>query len=122
MVVLDKEITELKQLQIFRALRDFENITMYRNGQTYGCSVNYLEILLKNIKQQQQEQLHQYLKQSGINYNKFKSWITSDDIIKIADISTSNQMNVDGMTQLSTGFYRVRVVSNTTFRSCRFRY
>ena len=26
----------------------------------------------------------------------------SDDIIKIADISTANQMNVDGMTQLAT--------------------
>ena len=41
--------------------------------------------------------------------------LTHDDIIKIADISTANQMNLDGMTQLATGFYRVRVISTTTF-------
>ena len=28
----------------FQALRDFENIPFYRNGQTYGASTRYLEI------------------------------------------------------------------------------
>ena len=48
----------------FRALRDFENITMYRGGQSYGSSVNYLRNIVEKYRGTiSAKQFHQYLKQ-----------------------------------------------------------
>ena len=96
----------------------------YRGGQSYGSSVNYLRNIVEKYQEaQQQKQFHQYLKQIRLLITTSSNHgLVHDDIIKIADISSSNQMNVDGMTQLSTGFYRVRVVSNTTFNLVDLRY
>ena len=42
--------------------------------------------------------------------------LTTDDIIKIADRSSGNQIGLDGgFSQLRTGFYRVRDANNNTF-------
>ena len=101
----------------FRALRDFENITMYRGGQSYGSSVNYLRNIVEKYRGTVSAITISSISKANpaVITTSSNHGLVHDDIIKIADISSSNQMNVDGMTQLGTGFYRVRVVSNTTF-------
>jgi len=103
----------------FRALRDFENIPMYRGGEDYGSTVNYLRNIVEKYSDTQSNLEKTISSISKANpaliTTSAAHGLTHDDIIKIADDSDDNQMSVDGMTQLSTGFYRVRVVSTTTF-------
>lgn len=101
----------------FQALRDFENIPFYRNGQTYGTNTRYIRNIVEKYQTTTAYTISSISKANpALITTSSAHGLTSDDIIKIADDSTANQMNVDGMTQLATGFYRVRVVSNTTFR------
>ena len=101
----------------FQALRDFENIPFYRNGQTYGTNTRYVRNIVEKYQTTSAYTISSISKANpALISTSSAHGLTSDDIIKIADIDTANQMNVDGMTQLATGFYRVRVVSNTTFR------
>ena len=101
----------------FRALKDFENITMYRGGQSYGSNVNYLRNIVEKYSGTISSKTISLISKANpaVITTSSNHGLTHDDIIKIADIDSTNQMNVDGMTQLDTGFYRVRVVSNNTF-------
>ena len=100
----------------FQALRDFENIPMYRGGQSYAAGVRYIRNIVEKYSNTSARTItgittaNPAVFTTNGNHN-----LTTDDIIKLADISSGNQMNLDGMTQLSTGFYRVRVISGTTF-------
>ena len=100
----------------FQALRDFENIPFYRNGETYGTNTRYIRNIVEKYQTTTDLDITAITKANPavITTNGAHS-LTHDDIIKIADISTANQMNLDGMTELATGFYRVRVISTTTF-------
>ena len=98
------------------ALRDFEDIPMYRGGQSYGSTVNYLRNIVEKYSVTSPKTIASISKANpAVITTSSNHGLTHDDIIKIADIDSNNQMNVDGMTQLDTGFYRVRVVSNNTF-------
>ena len=101
----------------FRALRDFENIPMYRGGQNYGSNVNYLRNIVEKYSGTISSKTISLISRANpaVITTSSNHGLTHDDIIKIADIDSTNQMNIDGMTQLDTGFYRVRVVSNNTF-------
>ena len=100
----------------FRALKDFENITMYRGGQSYGSNVNYLRNIVEKYSVTSSKTIASISKANpAVITTSSNHGLEDDDIVKIADIDSNNQMNVDGMTQLDTGFYRVRVVSNNTF-------
>ena len=101
----------------FRALRDFENIPMYRGGANYGSSVNYLRNIVEKytsagktpITIEDITQANPAVITTDGDHN-----LTNDDIIKIADISSGNQFILDGM-QLNSGFYRVRDATSDTF-------
>ncbi|WP_440931171.1 LamG-like jellyroll fold domain-containing protein [Candidatus Pelagibacter sp.] len=101
----------------FRALRDFANIPMYRGGEDYGSSVNYLRNIVEKytsagktpITIEDITQANPAVFTTDGNHN-----LTNDDIIKIADISSGNQIRLDGM-QLNSGFYRVRDATSDTF-------
>ena len=100
----------------FQALRDFENIPFYRNGETYGANTRYIRNIVEKYQTTTDRDISAITKANpAVITTNGSHGLTHDDIIKIADISTANQMNLDGMTQLATGFYRVRVISNTTF-------
>ena len=100
----------------FQALRDFENIPFYRNGETYGTNTRYIRNIVEKYQTTTDRDITAITKANpAVITTNGSHGLTHDDIIKIADISTANQMNLDGMTQLATGFYRVRVISNTTF-------
>ncbi|MDC0416302.1 hypothetical protein OAM12_03470 [Candidatus Pelagibacter sp.] len=100
----------------FQALRDFENIPFYRNGQTYGANTRYIRNIVEKYQTKTDRDITAITKANpAVITTNGSHGLVHDDIIKIADISTANQMNLDGMTQLATGFYRVRVISNTTF-------
>ncbi|MDA9563016.1 hypothetical protein N9R42_04520, partial [Candidatus Pelagibacter bacterium] len=100
----------------FQALRDFENIPFYRNGQTYGANTRYIRNIVEKYQTTTDRDITAITKANpAVITTNGSHGLVHDDIIKIADISTANQMNLDGMTQLATGFYRVRVISNTTF-------
>ncbi|WP_440936877.1 LamG-like jellyroll fold domain-containing protein [Candidatus Pelagibacter sp.] len=102
----------------FRALRDFENIPMYRGGEDYGSSVSYVRNIVEKYTSAGKSprtitaisKANPAVITTSGNHN-----LTNDDIIKIADISAGNQMELDGMTQFSTGFYRVRNASSNSF-------
>ena len=103
----------------FRALRNFENIPFYRGGQNYGSDVNYL----RNIVEKYTAAGKSPRTITGITRanpavvtTNGNHGLTNDDIIKIADRSSGNQIGLDGgFSQLRTGFYRVRDANNNTF-------
>ena len=107
----------------FRALRNFENIQMYRQGVTYTfdstpdtSTENYVRNIVEKYSTTTARTITSISKANPARVTTSSAHgLTHDDIIKIADISTSNQLNLDGMTQFNTGYYRVRVVSTTTF-------
>ena len=102
----------------FRALRDFENIPMYRGGEDYGSSVSYVRnIVEKYTAAGKSPRTITAISKANpaVITTSGNHGLTNDDIIKIADISAGNQMELDGMTQFSTGFYRVRDASSNSF-------
>ena len=100
----------------FRALRDFENIAMYRGGQSYAANVRYLRNIVEKYQTTTSRAITSISKANpAVITTNGSHGLVHDDIIKITDDDTPNQMSLDGMTELDTGFYRVRVASNTTF-------
>ena len=108
----------------FNALRDFEDMQMYREGVIYTfnstpstSTTNYVRNIVEKYSGTISSKTILSISKANpaVITTSSNHGLTHDDIIKIADISTINQLNVDGMTQLGTSFYRVRVISNSAF-------
>ena len=108
----------------FKALRDFEDMQMYRDGVTYTfndppstSTTNYVRNIVEKYSGTISPKTILSISKANpaVITTSSNHGLTHDDIIKIADIDTIDQLNVDGMTQLGTGFYRVRIISNSAF-------
>jgi hypothetical protein len=108
----------------FNALRDFEDMQMYREGETYTfndppstSTTNYVRNIVEKYSGTISPKTILSISKANpaVITTSSNHGLTHDDIIKIADIDTIDQLNVDGMTQLGTGFYRVRIISNSAF-------
>ena len=108
----------------YRALRNFEDIQMYREGVEYtfqtnptSPTVNYVRNIVEKYQNKNPRNIISISKANPAVVTTTGSHnLTTDDIIKLAmDGTNNNALNLTGMSQLDTGYYRVRVLSNTTF-------
>ena len=108
----------------FRALRNFEDIQWYRQGVTYTFQTNpsspvdnYVRNLVEKYQNTSARDITGISKANpAVVTTSGAHNLTHDDIVKIAnDGNNNNDLIVSGFNVLPTGYYRARVLSNTTF-------
>ena len=108
----------------YRALRNFEDMQWYRQGVTYTFQsnptspvANYVRNLTEKYQNTSARDITGISKANpAVVTTSGSHGLTHDDIVKIAnDGNNNNDLIVSGFNVLPTGYYRARVLSNTTF-------
>ena len=117
----------------YRALRNFENIPMYREGRDYdfdsdvppaNATVNYVRNIIEkytNTAARTAINIENISYVGGITVvdTQGSHNLISDDIVKIANDSDFDTIPITSLTSLDTGFYRVRVIDADEFELVR---